>query len=463
MGIEAAFFAVNSGKLNALIGAVTSDFAKAEHAVLRRASDMYRKTIFNAQVYLNTGAGSLRQAVDMAAKDFIASGINCVQYKNGAIVNIASYAEMALRTANKRANMVGAGEQRDRYGIHTVFVSAHGSACPSCAEWQGKVYIDDVYSGGTAEESKESGYPLLSTAIDGGMFHPNCRNGMSLWIEGINTTPTPPTAERKKEQAEKYRLQQEQRYNERQIRKYKRLANFSPDPESREKYSKKLAEWQKKQRELIKANPDKLRRKYDREKIYGTGLDNGETEKSSRLNNPTTVNQSVIGSAEYRAKFNGITDSTEGDAAICKKAKDILSHRNNTYFEDMYLFDSNGNVVGAQTHSDTIQEVVYNKSLNDAIKKHSPKSLISLHNHPESKPPSGADLCSCGRRKYKKGVICCHNGDIFIYQSGNKPFTAKLFDDTVDKYKKRGYNEVGAYERALQQFSKDYGIKWEVR
>ena len=259
------FFTTDNNKLDMLIESVANDFQKAEYAVLRRADDMYRQIIFNSQVYLNSGAGTLRQAIDMASKDFISAGINCIQYKDGRLVNISSYAEMALRTANQRAKFAAEGNERAAYGIHTVLISSHNGACPLCQKWQGRVYIDDVYSGGKPDGK----YPLLSSAIAGGMFHPNCQNGLSTFIEGISSEPQPPTAETMKQQTELYNLQQQQRYNERQIRKYKRLSEYSLDDENRQKYSAKLKEWQKRQRNLIADNPDVLRRQYDRERNYG--------------------------------------------------------------------------------------------------------------------------------------------------------------------------------------------------
>lgn len=165
------FFRINQKKLNALVKATTDDMKKAETALLRMTDDVYRQTLFKAQMFYNTGAGSMWQCVDMATKDFLAAGINCVQYANGARVNIASYAEMALRTANKRANLMGQAQSRERWGIHTVKVNARGIACPMCLPYLGKVYIDDVYGGGTAEESALLGYPLLSTAVNNGLFH----------------------------------------------------------------------------------------------------------------------------------------------------------------------------------------------------------------------------------------------------------------------------------------------------
>ena len=169
--LQGAFFRTNQNKLNALVNATTDDMKKAETALLRMTDDVYRQTIFKAQMFYNTGAGSMWKCVDMATKDFLAAGYNCVEYKNGARVNIASYSEMALRTANKRANLMGQANFREKHGMHLVKVNARGTACPLCLPYLGKVYVDDVYGGGTPEESKSSGYPLLSEAVNNGLFH----------------------------------------------------------------------------------------------------------------------------------------------------------------------------------------------------------------------------------------------------------------------------------------------------
>ena len=131
----------------------------------------------------------------MATKDFLAKGINNIEYANGAMVNIASYAQMAIRTANKRAYLQGEGEKRAEWGVHTVLVPNRGGGCPYCIKFQGKVFIDDVWSGGTAAESKETGYPLLSTAVKAKLFHPNCKDTTVTYFPGINTKPIPPTRE----------------------------------------------------------------------------------------------------------------------------------------------------------------------------------------------------------------------------------------------------------------------------
>ncbi len=262
---ESNFFKINDRKLNALINETKENFQKAELSILRYTNDQYRQIIYDAQVYANTGSGTIKQAVDMATKDFLSKGINSIEYSNGAMVNIASYAEMAIRTANKRAYLQGEGTKRVGWGVHTVLVPNRGGGCPYCIKFQGKVFIDDVWSGGTEAESKETGYPLLSTAIKAKLFHPNCKDTIVTYFPGINTQPIPPTKEQLEMKKQKYIIEQKQRYNERQIRKYKRLELGSTDEENIEKYHKRRLKWQQYNKEFCEKH--NLKRQYDREEV----------------------------------------------------------------------------------------------------------------------------------------------------------------------------------------------------
>ena len=159
-----SFLGLNHKKLDALIKSTKEDMKDVKYATLRMANDQYRQIVFKAQVYANTGSGTVKQAIDMATKDFLAKGFNCIEYKDGRRVNIADYCDMVIRTANKRANLMGEGEMMKELGIVTSYVSKHGGACDKCTPWEGRVYINDVWAGGKAEDGP---YPLLSTAIAG--------------------------------------------------------------------------------------------------------------------------------------------------------------------------------------------------------------------------------------------------------------------------------------------------------
>lgn len=231
-----SFFGLNHKKLNALIKSTKEDIKDVKYATLRMANDQYRQIIYKAQVYANTGAGTVKQAIDMATKDFLARGFNCIEYKDGSRHNIADYCDMAIRTANKRANLMGEGEMRKKLGNSLVYISKHGGACDKCSHWQGRIYIDDVWSGGKTKDGK---YPLLSTAIDGGLFHPRCEHGSSTYYEGINNEPEEVTQARNNEHEDEYT-----QALQRQKRQYERLALGSLFPENVLNYQNKVNELQ---------------------------------------------------------------------------------------------------------------------------------------------------------------------------------------------------------------------------
>lgn len=241
MELEGGFFGVNERKLDALIEATTHDMERAEYAVLRRADDQYRQTIFNAQVYANTGAGTYKKAVDMATRDFLRAGLDCVEYKNGSRHTLEDYADMAIRTASKRAYLQGEGSMRDEWGVPTVIMNKRNCPCPRCAPFVGKVFIDDVWSGGDKSGiSPVTGikYPLMSDAIAQGLYHPRCKDVHSTYFEGISTPPegSQYTADELDEMAQKYEAQQKQGYCERQEKRYSRMSKYSLDEDNRRMY-----------------------------------------------------------------------------------------------------------------------------------------------------------------------------------------------------------------------------------
>ena len=242
--LAGAFFRLNERKLNALVRATVKDMSTAETAILRMANDRYRRAIFDAQVYANTGAGTYEKAVDMATKDMLAAGLKCVEYSNGARHTLANYARMAIRTANKRAYLQGEGTKRREWGLSTVIVNKRGGACPLCLPFVGKVMIDDVWSGGKATDGP---YMLLSSAIADGFYHPNCKDSHSTYFPMLDDNPVSRFSKGElKEIEEGYRQEQLINYADRQVEKYARLSQNSLDSENAGNYRKKSKEWKNK-------------------------------------------------------------------------------------------------------------------------------------------------------------------------------------------------------------------------
>ncbi len=82
------FFHMNDRRVNALLDEMQTAQQQAEKAALRYMDDVYRKTVRTAALGMATGSMTLQQATDAATKEFLAAGINCIQYKNGRRVNI---------------------------------------------------------------------------------------------------------------------------------------------------------------------------------------------------------------------------------------------------------------------------------------------------------------------------------------------------------------------------------------
>lgn len=246
-----SFFKINDKKVNALINSVNNDLKTANKAVLRMTNDQYRKVIFQSQLYVANGVMTPAQAIDAANKDFLRRGLNVIEYKDGKRVNIASYSQMAVRTAGQRAMLMGEGAVRKKMKQHLIQISAHGTSCELCIPWQGKVLIDDVYSGGSSKDGK---YTLLSEAMDQGLFHPNCRHGISTYFGGkddisdINAS----YANGKDGSESDAAYQDDMNYINRKIKEYQRLEVGSLDETNVATYKAKKEEWQDKKNKLEK-------------------------------------------------------------------------------------------------------------------------------------------------------------------------------------------------------------------
>lgn len=279
-------FFQKDNKIEKIINATTNDMEKAEYAILRRTDDQYRKIIFDAQMYAASGAGTYEKAIDMATHDFLSAGINCVQYKNGARVSVSKYAEMAIRTATKRAYLQGQGEMRQEWGISTVILNKRTSACPLCAPFVGKVFIDDVWSGGT---SKDGNYPLLSSAIAAGLYHPNCKDSHTTYFPGTSTKPEHITRRDLVKMVSEAKRESKATYCERQAERCGRLARYSLDTDKQRIFRSREQQWIEKkfeytERELAHIKDDGI-------------IDAGH------------VNLKLVNSYGFHKKFEGIVDS----------------------------------------------------------------------------------------------------------------------------------------------------------
>lgn len=257
-----SFFKTNDRKVNALIKSVNNDLKTANTAILRMTNDQYRQVIHKSAFFVGNGVFTEQQAAKMATKelteleltklaidesnkDFLNRGLACIEYSDGRRVNVASYSQMAVRTANLRAQLMGEGDFRKSIGRHLVQATSHGGACPICQKWEKHIFIDDVYSGGSR---KDGNYTLLSVAMKQGFLHPNCRHGLTTYYpeaEGIEDETE------EEYQADMDYINQRINYIERNIKRYERLERGSLSPVNIQMFAAKKNSWIQEENKLI--------------------------------------------------------------------------------------------------------------------------------------------------------------------------------------------------------------------
>jgi archaellum component FlaG (FlaF/FlaG flagellin family) len=179
-------------------------------------------------------------------------------------------------------------------------------------------------------------------------------------------------------------------------------------------------------------------------------------------NKDTKVDMTYINSGEYRRKFDMLTTDLTLSRVMYTTAKNILTHRAGTVFEDMYWINAeNSDIVASITDSTKTAGIRYNKSFTrkfDHI-----NTIYTIHNHPHSLPPSDADFRSALEHRYDLGIIIGHNGIIFAYQAYDR-----VNEDTYKMYLQNIGSEISdEFNRqiaVLNEFKRNGVIEfWEVK
>ena len=251
----------------------------------------------------------------------------------------------------------------------------------------GKVLIDDVWSGGSKDGISETiglKYPLMSDAIEKGLYHPRCKDSHTTYFEGISTPPDDKFSREELQQpADDYNEEQKQQYVQRQAEKYERLSKYSLDKDNQRKYAARAKEWGEKVRDESAIK--------DR---FGLFTNNNR-------NNPRYYNYE-----------NKSIDTVEMELSQIE-------------YEVGVIFD-NGKAVSCQLGID--DEVRFTKYQLKLM-----KGRDVTHNHPLSTPPSPEDLYLLKDTKAKSFRICGKNGT-YVLEYSKEVDKLPDFEDFSDKY-----------------------------
>ncbi|WP_128977276.1 phage minor capsid protein [Streptomyces roseicoloratus] len=270
----------NASAVDRLAASLAEDTRPLYTRITRAIVDIYQRIVARVSgTQLLTGM-TRRQASQRALDEFAAAGVTGFVDSAGRRWDMASYAEMAVRSVTARAAIDGHVDALAEIRVGYVIVSDAPLECPLCRPWEGEILTLGPETGPHTVRLEHAIQPTglraavrppetvvvhaagsLVEARAAGLFHPNCRHSLGAYLPGVTTRPphhaTPGTT---------YADTQRQRQIERHIRRWKRVQAAAMDDKARRRAGSYVRKWQAAQREHVAAHPH-LRRKPAREQI----------------------------------------------------------------------------------------------------------------------------------------------------------------------------------------------------
>lgn len=451
-------------------------FAKNKDKVATSLSDTYTKIMDYAVTKVQLGETDYRSAMREVQKAMVNSGIKTVDYASGYKRRLDTAVRQNVLWGLKECSQNTADMVGEDFGADGYEVSYHSNPRPSHADMGGQQYAK-----GEARRVNGVYYPSFEKEAEPLLNEYGCLHFKFSILLGIsNPTYSKEQLEQMKaddnrtfefegKEYTRYEASQLQRKIETAVRHEKDLANMakaSGDDDLRREAQYRINLLTSKYAQLSKASglPTKMERMqvggFRRVKAIDISAERGIAGKRILRTSENMVDMDFISSKEYKDKFRKLPFNDDVCDSVYKQSRAILEHRKGTYYEDICLIDGNTGEIKAISHNNQKEnEVLYSKKAEEIVAQN-PNKLIAIHNHGTNNPPTGSDFVSAGYRKYSLGVVACHDGTVYTYSVGKKPFTKNYFDLTVDKYKKRGYNEKESIILTLKDFSTQYGIEW---
>ncbi|WP_424183841.1 phage minor capsid protein [Actinokineospora sp. G85] len=262
--------------------------------VLRWGQDAYQVAIAAAAPAQLLGTGTTRSTQRAAWDRLMADGVTGFVDRSGRPWNLATYVEMATRTATARAWNEGHLARLDSLGVELVTVSNTTDGCALCSVWQGRILARTGAAGERTVENELTGDPMLvnvAATVDearaAGLFHPNCRHTMLPYIPGVTRLDEPVEHDQVAEDE-----REDLRALERKVRREKRKEAGALDDTARRASQQRIRALQADIREHVDATG--LNRKRHREQL---NLGHG-TATAARARRAAVADQVAEGTAE---------------------------------------------------------------------------------------------------------------------------------------------------------------------
>lgn len=215
--VHAAFAEVQpTSALAAIVSEAMARLTPMSFQIRRSVTDVYQQVVTQTVAQTALGTVTRREASRMVLTRLGQQGIAGFTDTAGRQWNLATYAEMAVRSSTANAMLQGHTDRVTELGVDTVIVSDAPEECEICRPFEGRVLSLSGRTIGRLKDGKTV-VASLAEAKARGLYHNNCRHSHSIYLPGITKGPTKDTAD-----PEGNALRVQQRAYERRIRELKR-------------------------------------------------------------------------------------------------------------------------------------------------------------------------------------------------------------------------------------------------
>lgn len=180
-----------------------------------------------------------------------------------------------------------------------------------------------------------------------------------------------------------------------------------------------LEERQKLQQQIIDEDDRAWEKELDARNKAKAGIKDTENEipRTEKLK-PLEVDKAAVTSNAYKKMvYNAVDEMPKVKRSVRDSIGKIYKHRSGTDNEDLYFINSSTGSVRTSTRGTEPGTCAPTKPMKKMLANAEEGTIIGIHNHPRNSAPSVPDIMAAARRKYKYGIVACHDGTLYKYNT----------------------------------------------
>lgn len=300
-------------------------FENLTRTTARTATKQFENALDLAWLQITSGGFDYNTAIRNAIKDLARQGIGAITYPSGHTDTLEVAVRRAVVTGCNQTAAKAQIALMDDLGVDLVETTAHRGARPSHQVWQGRIFSRSGRSDKYPDFVSSTGY-----GTGPGLCGWNCSHSFGPYIEGAPRAYSPAILERYATQTVSYNGKeltmyeagQQQRYIERQIRRWKReLAAMNGAGLDTGDAAAKLSAWRAREKDFCRQTG--LKRQGERSQISGFG----KSEASKTIAATKAVEKRIV--SAYNKRQEEIRTLIRSDAT----PKSIHAGRQNKHIK----------------------------------------------------------------------------------------------------------------------------------